>query len=159
MQRSILRKMEEGRSSSNCMGVRYPLNIWESRQWICEISRQKHKILDIGHGLFTIRFQTKDDKDKVLQDGPWFVNNKFLTRRRWEPNFKTSLNSFSAVAVWVWILELGSEFYSEHVLKVIGESIGSVLKIDSYKFPRICVHRKTWIGNVRPIFISYVRCP
>ena len=102
--------------------------------------------IDLGHDFFLIKFECKEDIDKVLKGGPWFIGQQFLTIRLWEPEFKASEASFSSVAVWIRLLELPIEYYDLVMLRKIGEAIGPVLRIDAHtangargRFARLCV--------------------
>ena len=101
---------------------------------------------NLGRDFFLVRFSDRDDYDKVLRGGPWFVGEHFLAIRPWEPYFKASEAKLSIVAVWVQLLELPIEFYDIEVLKDIMRAIGPVLHIDSYtatgsrgSYTRLCI--------------------
>ncbi|PKI67104.1 hypothetical protein CRG98_012525 [Punica granatum] len=70
----------------------------------------------------------------VVRDGPRFVGRQFLTIRLWEPCFQPAEATHSEVAVWVRLLELPMEFYSERVLRKVGDQIGPLLRIGSRTF-------------------------
>ena len=89
-------------------------------------------VLILGHDFFLIKFNDDSDYDKVLRGGPWFIREHFLAIKPWEPYFKASEATFSAVAVWIHFPELPIEFYDPSVLREIGGAIGPVLRIDSY---------------------------
>ena len=36
--------------------------------------------------LFLLHFSLKEDYERVLKDGPWFVGGHYLSIRNWEPN-------------------------------------------------------------------------
>lgn len=55
--------------------------------------------VDLTHGFFLVRFYTKEDLDSVLDKGPWFIGDFFLSLRSWEPFFKPSTASVSSIAV------------------------------------------------------------
>lgn len=102
--------------------------------------------VDIGHGFFVISFQGRRDRTKVLRDGPWFINGRFLTIRMWEPNFTPSKATFSAVALWLRIREMPLEYYNPKMLQRTAEQIGPLLRVDGYtalaeraNFARLCV--------------------
>lgn len=102
--------------------------------------------IDLEQDFFLIRFSLKEDFDRVLKEGPWFVGGHFLSIRKWEPNFKPSTTSVSSVAVWVRFLELPIEYYEPTVLRDLGQIIGPVLRIDTRtasesrgRYARICV--------------------
>ncbi|KAL0005143.1 hypothetical protein SO802_012704 [Lithocarpus litseifolius] len=82
----------------------------------------------------------------VLEKGPWFIGDFFLSLRPWEPFFKPSTAIVSSFAVWVRLHELPIELYETEVLKQIGESLGRVLRIDAHtameargKYARLCI--------------------
>ena len=102
--------------------------------------------VDLTHGFFLVRFYAKEDLDAVLDKGPWFIGDIFLSLRPWEPFFKPSAASVSSIAVWVRLHELPIELYETDALKQIGESLGRVLRIDAHtameargKYARLCI--------------------
>ena len=87
-----------------------------------------------------------EDNNNVLNGGPWFIREHFLSIRRWEPKFKPTKVSCSLVAVWIRLPKLPFEYYELAILKEIGNAIGPVLRIDSNtaseargRYARICV--------------------
>ena len=102
--------------------------------------------VDLGKDFFLIKFSAKEDYDKVLRGGPWFIGGHFLAIKPWEPYFKAMEAKFSSVAVWVRLPEFPIEFYDKIVLKEIGNAIGPMLRIDYYtasstrgSFVRLCI--------------------
>lgn len=102
--------------------------------------------VDLGRDYFLIKFSSKEDFDKVLKGGSWFMGEHFLAIRKWELNFRPSIASFSSVAVWVRLLELPMKYYIAPALKEIGEVIGPILRVDANiasglrgRYVRICV--------------------
>ncbi|XP_075652007.1 uncharacterized protein LOC142622427 [Castanea sativa] len=87
--------------------------------------------VDLGKDYFLMRFGLMEDYNNVLNGGPWFIGEHFLSIRRWEPNFKPAKASCSSVAVWIRLPKLPFEYYEIEVLKEIGNAIGPVLRIDS----------------------------
>ena len=96
--------------------------------------------MDLGIGFFLVRFYSKEDHDSVLMKGPWFIGDRFLSIRPWEPFFKPSMVNVSLIAVWIRLYELPIELYEAEVLKELGETIGKVLRIDSH----IYSHGGSW---------------
>lgn len=102
--------------------------------------------LTLRNDFFLIRFHNGEDHARVLNDGPWFVGGHYLSIRGWEPNFKSSTPNMSSVAMWIWLPKLPIEYYEPSTLRIIGETIGPVLRIDTYiaaetrgRFTRLCV--------------------
>lgn len=46
--------------------------------------------VNLGQDFFLTRFAVKEDHNRVLKGGPWFVRGHYLPIRHWEPNFKVS---------------------------------------------------------------------
>ena len=102
--------------------------------------------INLDKEFFLTRFYAKEDYDLVLQKGPWFVGENFLSIRPWEPNFRPFSANVSSIAVWVRLNELPIKYYESHILKHIGSSIGNVLQVDTHtaveargRYARICV--------------------
>nr|POF06076.1 uncharacterized protein CFP56_38217 [Quercus suber] len=102
--------------------------------------------IDLSYGFFLVRFYSKEDLERVIKRGPWFIGDHFLSLRPWEPFFKPSTANVSLITVWIRLNELPIELYEIEVLKEIGESIGKVLRIDSHtameargRYARLCV--------------------
>ena len=57
--------------------------------------------VDLGYGFFLTRLTLKEDFENVLQKGPWFIGEHFLSIRPWEPDFKPEVANVSSIAVWI----------------------------------------------------------
>lgn len=44
-------------------------------------------ILDLGYDFFLVKFDLKEDLDTVLAEGPWIIQDHYLTVRRWQLDF------------------------------------------------------------------------
>lgn len=106
----------------------------------------KMECSDIGHGFLIVKFHEKEDRNRVLREGPWFVNQRFLTIRMWEPYFCPAKASFSSVAVWLRLPGLPKEFYDPLLIKRAINQIGPLLRVDGItalgvrsQFARFCV--------------------
>ena len=100
----------------------------------------------LGKEFFLIRFSIKEDYNLVLEKGPRFIGEHFLSIRPWVSNFRPSIADVSLVAVWVRLNNLPIEFYQVEALKEIGSTIGKVLCIDTHTalefrgwYTQICV--------------------
>uniref|UniRef100_A0A2N9ICX1 DUF4283 domain-containing protein n=1 Tax=Fagus sylvatica TaxID=28930 RepID=A0A2N9ICX1_FAGSY len=100
----------------------------------------------LGNDFFLIRFTLEEDYWKVVNGGPWFINQQFLTIRRWSPGFRPSEAKISTTAVWACLPELPIELYDTNILRRIGNQLGSLLKVDARtmdnergRFARLCV--------------------
>lgn len=53
--------------------------------------------VDLGHGFFLTRLSLKEDFEKIMKKGPWFIGDHFLSLRPWELNFKRALTNISSI--------------------------------------------------------------
>lgn len=86
--------------------------------------------MDLENDFYLVRFQDEDDYSRVLLGGTWVVFGRYLTVRRWSPNFSTSQSDIDSQVVWIRIPGLLEGFFSDCLLRAIGQTIGSVVKLD-----------------------------
>lgn len=91
------------------------MSLWKPSGWM--------DCIDMEKGLFLIHFSLKEDYERVLKDGPWFVGGHYLSIRNWEPNFKPSMANVTSVAVWIRLSELPIEYYKPSVLWELGRPL------------------------------------
>ena len=110
--------------------------------------------VDLENRFFLTQFSLKEDYKLILNKGPWFIGEHFLSIRPGEPNFHPELANVNLVAVWVRLNALPIEYYNSEALLHIGRSIGHVLMIDSHtatetrgRFARICIQ----VGVDKPL--------
>ncbi|KAH0689246.1 hypothetical protein KY289_016604 [Solanum tuberosum] len=103
---------------------------------------------------------------KVLQQGPWFVNGYSLSVKRWHPNFVTSEAKEDVSAIWVRLLEFPTEFYDHGILARVGNKLGRLVKTDVYtssalrcRYAHICVEVQIGIPVRKHITIGQHRQP
>ncbi|GKV06468.1 hypothetical protein SLEP1_g18364 [Rubroshorea leprosula] len=108
--------------------------------------RGKMDCIDLGLDFFLIRFHEKEDLNRVLHGGPWFVGPHFLTIRRWEPSFDPAKATFKTTAIWARLPRLPIEYYDVQILERIGNMLGTPLRLDAHtvhqsrgQYARICI--------------------
>ncbi|GLT63477.1 hypothetical protein SLA2020_360400 [Shorea laevis] len=108
--------------------------------------RGKMDCIDLGLDFFLIRFHEKEDLNRVLHGGPWFVGPHFLTIRRWEPSFDPAKATFKTTAIWARLPHLPIEYYDVQILERIGNILGTPLRLDAHtahqsrgQYARICI--------------------
>ncbi|KAL7202045.1 hypothetical protein ACSBR1_033676 [Camellia fascicularis] len=114
--------------------------------------------LDIGNGFFIVKFEMMEDYTKVFTGGPWIVLDRYVTVRKWQPDFKSDEAEADTTAVWVRFPNLPIEYYDEKVLYHISKVLGNPLKVDINtamaargKYVRVCVEmdlRKPLISHL-----------
>lgn len=64
--------------------------------------------------------------DKVMHQGPWFINGHFLSITRWKPNFVATQEKVTNSAVWIRLPQLPTKFYDGKILeKLVMQLAGS----------------------------------
>ncbi|XP_048493943.1 uncharacterized protein LOC125494428 [Beta vulgaris subsp. vulgaris] len=85
---------------------------------------------DIGCKFYIARFTNQDDYHHVLTQGPWMIEDNYLTIRKWVPNFIPDEAPIKVLTAWVRIPNLSVEYFDGNFLHKIGSKIGKVLRID-----------------------------
>ena len=73
---------------------------WVERNWFDKI-QGKISIRFCGKEYFTFHFESKEDKDLIFRNGPYFMDSRALDLNKWTPDFDAELDVTSAVLVWV----------------------------------------------------------
>ncbi|KAK9269037.1 hypothetical protein L1049_000805 [Liquidambar formosana] len=103
-------------------------------------------IVDLGLDYFLIRFYVPADLKRVIQGGPWFIGQNYLTIRQFESGFNPEEATFTHTAVWVRLPFLPIEFYDLAILKRIGSLLSTLVRIDARtansergRYARLCI--------------------
>ena len=122
------------------------LNFLQQKIYVLWKPKGRIDCVDLSKDFFLVKFSAMEDYDLVLDKGPWFVGEHFLSIRPWVPNFRPCSTDVSSIAVWVRLNDLPIEYYQMEALKEIGGTIGKVLRIDTHtaleargRYARICV--------------------
>lgn len=97
-------------------------------------------------GFFTVVFTNLEDKEKILDGGPYFMASAGLYMRPWKPNFVPEKESFTQVLVWIRLFSLPIDYWGMNALKQIGDQLGTFIKASEAtlqnkytSYARICV--------------------
>ncbi|XP_019229452.1 PREDICTED: uncharacterized protein LOC109210484 [Nicotiana attenuata] len=94
-------------------------------------------------GYFIFRFNSDDDKNSLIQQGPYTFHNRLLILKQWEPNFQMNKELTRKIPIWVIFPGLPIQYWTQ-------ENLG---RIASYLGKPICSDRLTAEGER----ISYAR--
>lgn len=104
------------------------------------------ELVDLGFGYFLVRLSSLEDMTKVLNEGPWMVNDHYLTIRFWDPDFIPSKHEITKTGARVRFPELNMVYCNESVLLAFAASMGKPIKVDKSTlqasrghFARVCV--------------------
>ncbi|KAL7253811.1 hypothetical protein ACSBR1_008201 [Camellia fascicularis] len=158
---SLLKKVRE--PWKNCLIVRLlgkniGYNLFVNRMRRLWNLQAGFEALDIGNGFFIVKFEVMEDYTKVFTGGPWVVMDRYVTVRKWQPDFKSDEAEADITAIWVRFPNLPIEYYDEKVLYHIAKVLGKPLKVDINtamaargKYARVCVEmdlRKPLISHL-----------
>ena len=103
-----------------------------------------------GPNLFTIQLPNEKTRDRVLEAGPWHIQNKPLIVRKWEPRLQTLKFNMERLPIWVHLGNIPLELFAQNGLSYIVSAIGTPLSMDKFTacqsrlaFAKICVEINT----------------
>jgi len=116
------------------------------------------ELMDIGNAFYMVKFDGEDDKNKVINEGPWMIYDQYLAVRQWSPTFNASTAKIDKTMVWIRIPSLNLAFYDESVLWAVASMVGNPVKVDLHtlkvargRFARMCAEvdiTKPVVGRV-----------
>lgn len=115
-------------------------------QWIYSNWSPNCEIYLCPKGFFIVRFNTEQERDSIINQGPWFWGSAGLFTTPWFSEFDATTMIVSKMPVWVRLHGLPLHFWHHKVLIAIGNTLGKFLKMDEeranrgiFTFARICV--------------------
>lgn len=99
--------------------------------WIASKWKPKgHVTLQLGpKGFFTAIFICIEDRNRVMDEGPYFFNSVGLYLRNWVERFNPDKENFNWAPVWIRLYSLPLEYWDEDSLQEIGKGLGEFIKI------------------------------
>ena len=119
------------------------------RSWIHSKWHPKgHISLHLGaKGFFTAVFNYLEDRNRILDGGPYFFNSAGLFLKGWVERFNPDKEDLRNAPVWIRLYSLPWEYWQEETLQEIGNSIREFVKIAEEtklcrytSYARICVY-------------------
>jgi len=88
-------------------------------------------------GLYVVRFNSVEEKNRILDGGPWSFSGHLVILKPWLPNTPLHCYDFSKCAFWVHILGLPLEWCSEQMLDKVVRHVGRVIetRVDTREAP------------------------
>lgn len=74
-------------------------------------------------GFLILEFDSSEDKEIVLENGPWIFQGDFLCMEPWFPNFDLCIEIFTSTFLWVRLLCLPIQLWELDCLRVIGNNL------------------------------------
>ena len=100
-------------------------------KWINGVWKPKgHYDLQLGSkGFFTIIFFNQEDRDRILEGGPYFFFSMGLYLRPWKERFNPETEDMTVAPVWIRLFSLPGEYWDLETLRDIGNSLGEFIKV------------------------------
>jgi hypothetical protein len=112
----------------------------------------------LGRGYFLFEFTSKDDKDLIFQNGPYFMGPQGLYLNKWTPDFDPEVDVPKAVLVWVRLPNLPVHYWNGDSLRHIGNALGKFIDRvntkDQFECARICVEVDLEVGLLEAITLQ-----
>ena len=80
--------------------------------------------------LFVIQFSNEATRDRVLEAGPWHMQNKPLIVRKWEPGLSTLEFNMAKLPLWIQLSNVPLDFFTQREISYIASAIGNPLYMD-----------------------------
>ncbi|XP_026439455.1 uncharacterized protein LOC113338212, partial [Papaver somniferum] len=97
-------------------------------QW--KLGQGRVQFVPMNMGFFTIKLQSQDDKDKLLNVDAWFFDLQNLNLIEWFPGFDADKQRTSHASMWVKFPGLPLEFWIEKTLLAMEKSLGTSIVVD-----------------------------
>lgn len=63
----------------------------------------------LSKGFFLFMFSTKEEKLKVLEQGPWSLAGQLRALEPWHPSFRPTFGALKSIKIWVQLLDFPFE--------------------------------------------------
>lgn len=145
-----------------CLGISVRSSVITQRVRSMRKPHGSLEVIDLGKDVFLFRFRLKNDLEKALFGGPWYILDHYLMLNQWQPNFRPNQNPFNKLVVWIHLPELPVEYYDKEALFLIASKLGKPIRVDyatnhltRARYARVCVDidlskpilSKVWVGN------------
>ncbi|XP_045802696.1 uncharacterized protein LOC123896340 [Trifolium pratense] len=59
------------------------------------------ELMDVRNAFYMVKFDGEEDKNKVINEGPWMIYDRYLMVRQWTPNFNASTAKIDKTMAWI----------------------------------------------------------
>lgn len=91
---------------------------------------QDLKVEDAGANRFLFTFQSIEEKNRVLNQGPWNFKESYMILKEWDPDKTLDELELVSVVYWVHIHGLPLELFDDDNARIIGCMLGEILEMD-----------------------------
>lgn len=98
------------------------------------------------NGFFLIIMDSKEEKTRIMFNGPFLIDGVGFFIKDWVPNFKPKQAKVEEVPIWIRFYNLLHEYWNKNIFKMIGDKLGNFIKEDDAieqkhlnQYARICI--------------------
>ncbi|GKA46942.1 RNA-directed DNA polymerase, eukaryota, reverse transcriptase zinc-binding domain protein [Tanacetum coccineum] len=94
----------------------------------------KYGVIDVQmdrQGICYFKFRSNEGLERVLEQGPWIVNNKPLYVQKWNPIIKLEKVDATKILVWAKLINIQLEAWSKEGISALASSLGKPLRMDN----------------------------
>ena len=120
----------------------------------------KVNVKSVGPNLFILQFLNSVARERVLEFGPWHIQNMPLIIRRWEPGLKSLEFNMKKLPIWIHLGNVLLELFTNRGLSYIASTLGNPLYMDRITarqerliYAKICVEIEASLKIPRTIEI------
>lgn len=106
--------------------VNYMENFVE-KEW-----KAKPKVLMHDEGYFAFKFLNKVEKERILEEGPYYINSRPLVLKEWELDFVFDKAVLSSIPIWVKFPGLPVGYWSVEALSKVASAVGKPIHTDNF---------------------------
>ncbi|XP_019235772.1 PREDICTED: uncharacterized protein LOC109216098 [Nicotiana attenuata] len=81
-------------------------------------------------GYFIFRFSSEEDKNKIIQQGPYTYHNRPIILKQWVPNFYMCKEVTRTMPIWVIFPGLPIQFWTKENLGCLANYLGKPIRLD-----------------------------
>ncbi|XP_071939973.1 uncharacterized protein [Coffea arabica] len=80
------------------------------------------KVAELGPDIFQFTILDSKHKERIIEGGPWIIDNQILVLRKWKVGIEEDEDVFSLAPVWVQVWNLPIHCLS----KAVGKKVGTI---------------------------------
>ncbi|GLJ11556.1 hypothetical protein SUGI_0171030 [Cryptomeria japonica] len=124
------------------------------RNWCDQNWGEGMDLRTLGNGYYLVFCPSAQDRDWILDNGPFFIEGKGLNISVWSPKFNPFEATIEKTLIWIKLPGLPQEYKDVETLKQIGNHLGEFVKSEELVDPsyfsmisRLCWIEKDWEIN------------
>ncbi|GLJ49823.1 hypothetical protein SUGI_1058440 [Cryptomeria japonica] len=102
------------------------------RVWCVSIWGEGVELKTLENGFFLVICPSAQDINWILDNNPFFMDEKGFNINKWKPNFNPKEEIISRVLIWLKLLGLPQEYKDIEILRRIGERLGVFKKVEEF---------------------------